>query len=259
MLNTPAMSRSCSLSCVETFHSLNDVVVYGKTQADHDKALRAVYQKFADINLTLNKSKCEFNKSSLSFFGFVFSKDRISPDPDKVHAIHNMNRPKSVPEVRSFLGMATYCAKFIPSFSDISQPLRELTKKNVQFRWTQQHKNSFKKIKQMLTSEATMAYFDPHTETELTTDASPVGLSAILSQRTPGQNDRQVVAYASRSPSDVERCYSQTEKEALAIVWAIEQLHLHHYRKQFTLYTDCKPVQMIYGNARPKPPVRIER
>ena len=110
----------------------------------------------------------------------------------------------------------------------------------------------------MLTSEATIAYFDPHKETELTTDASPVGLSAILSQRTPGQNDRQVVAYASRSLSDVGR-YSQTEKEALAIVWAIEQLHLHHYRKQFTLYTDCKPVQMIYGNARPKPPVRIER
>ena len=111
----------------------------------------------------------------------------------------------------------------------------------------------------MLTSEATMAYFDPCKETELTTDASPVGLSAILSQRTPGQNDRQVVAYASRSLSDVERRYSQTEKEALAIVWAIERLHLYLYGKQFTLYTDCKPVQMIFSNARSKPPARIER
>ena len=111
----------------------------------------------------------------------------------------------------------------------------------------------------MLTSEATMAYFDPCKETELTTDASPVGLSAILSQRMPGQNDRQVVAYASRSPSDVERRYSQTEKETLAIVWAIERLHLYLYGKQFTLYTDCKPVQMIFSNARSKPPARIER
>ena len=115
------------------FNISDDVIVYGKTQADHDKALRAVFQKFADINLTLNKSKCEFNKSSLSFFGFVFSKEGISPDPDKVRAIHNMSPPKSVPEVQSFLGMATYCAKFIPSFSDISQPLRELTRKNVRF------------------------------------------------------------------------------------------------------------------------------
>ena len=230
------------------FNISDDVIVYGKTQDDHDKALRAVFQKFADVNLTLNKSKCDFNKSSLSFFGFVFSQDGISPDPDKVRGIHNMSLPKSVPEVRSFLGMATYCAKFIPSFSDISQPLRELTKKNVQFRWTQQHENSFKKIKQMLTSETTMAYFDPNKETELTTDASPVGLSAILSQRTPGQNDRHVVAYASRSLSDVERRYSQTEKEALAIVWAVERLHLYLYGKQFTLLTDCKPAHRRYDS-----------
>jgi len=107
------------------FNISDDVIVYGKTQADHDKALRAVFQKFADIHLTLNK--CEFNKSSLSFFGFVFSKEGISPDPDKVRAIHNMSPPKSVPEVRSFLGMATYCAKFIPSFSDVSQPLSQLS------------------------------------------------------------------------------------------------------------------------------------
>ena len=83
----------------------------------------------------------------------------------------------------------------------------------------------------MLTSEATMAYFDPYKDTELTTDASLVGLSAIVSQRTPGQNNRQVIAYASRSLSDVERRYSQIEKEALAIVWAIERLHPLPLRK----------------------------
>ena len=104
-----------------------------------------------------------------------------------------------------------------------------------------------------------MAYFDPNKETELTTDASLVGLSAILSQRTPGQNDRHLVAYASRSLSHVEQHYSQTEKEALAIVWAVERLHLYLCGKQFTLYTDCKPVQMIFSNARSKPPARIER
>jgi len=103
-----------------------------------------------------------------------------------------------------------------------------------------------------------MAYFNPHKETELTTDASPVGQSVILSQRTPGQNNRQVVAYASRSLSDVERRYSQTGKEVLAIVWAIKWLHLYLHGKQFTLYTDCKSVQTIFSNARSKPPARIE-
>ncbi len=89
------------------FNISDDVVVFGKTQADHEKALKASFQKFADVNLTLNKSKCEFNKPSISFFGFVFSKDA---GPYKVHSIHNMSPPTSVPEVRSFLGMATYCS-----------------------------------------------------------------------------------------------------------------------------------------------------
>ena len=238
----------------------DDIIVFGKTQADHDEALRATFQKFSDNHLTLNKSKCKFNQSSISFFGFVFSTDGISPDPEKVQAIQNMTPPTSVSEVRSFLGMATYCAKFIPSFSDISYPLRELTKKNALFQWTPQHQASFeKKIKHILTSDATVAYFDPYKETELTTDASPVGLSAILCQRTPGQNDRRVIAYVSRALSDVERRYSQTEKEALAIVWAIERLHIYVYGKHFSLFTDCKPVQLIYGNAKSKPPARIER
>ena len=202
----------------------DDIIVYGKTQADHDEALKAVFRKLAGKNLTLNASKCEFNKPSLSFFGFIFSKDGISPDPQKVSSIHNMSPPTTVHAVRSFLGMATYCAKFIQSFSDISLPLRELTKKNVPFRWNQEQQGSFELIKKMLTSDTIMAYFDPCKDTELITDASPVGLSAILSQRTPGQDNNKIVAYISRSLSDVERRYSQTEKEALAIVWSIEKL-----------------------------------
>ena len=237
----------------------DDVIVFGVTQADHDKALKAVFQKFSEVGLTLNKSKCEFNKSSLTFFGFVFSAQGVSPDPKKVQSIHNASPPTSTSGVRSFLGMATYCAKFIPNFSDVSQPLRELTRKDTPFQWNREHEQSFQNIKDLLTSDAVMAYFDQTKETELITDASPYGLSAILSQKTPGQEDRKIVAYASRSLSDVEKRYSQTEKEALAIVWAIERLHLYLYGDHFTLYTDCKPVQLIFDNAKSKPPARIER
>ena len=112
-------------------------------------------------------------------------------------------------------------------------------------------------IKEQLTGDKVMAYFDQSKETELITDASPFGLSAILIQKTPGREDRKVVAYASLSLSDVESRYSQTEKEALAIVWAIERLHLYLFGNHFTLYTDCKPVQLIFYN--PKSPARIER
>ena len=101
----------------------NDIIVYGKTQEEHNTALHAVLQRFADSGLTLHPDKCELNKKSFTFFGFVFSADGISPDPEKVKAIHDARPPTSANEVRSFLGMVTYCAKFIPNFSDITKPL----------------------------------------------------------------------------------------------------------------------------------------
>lgn len=237
----------------------DDIIIFGKTQADHDEALRAVFQRFSLIGLTLNWDKCEFSQSQLTFFGFVFSGDGISPDPTKVDAIRNCPPPRSVKDVRSFLGMATYCAKFIPNFSDLSEPLRELTRKNVSFSWTSRHAQSFDAVKAALTSETVMAYFDKTKETELITDASPSGLSAILTQKVPGSDERHVVAYVSRALSDVERRYSQTEREALAIVWAIERLHIYLYGGHFKLITDCKPVELILTNPKSRPPARIER
>ena len=114
----------------------------------------------------------------------------------------NAKPPTTTSGVKSFLGMATYCAKFIPNFSDISEP----------------HKQSFNKIKELLTGAKVMVYIDPNKETELVTDASPSGLSAILMQSMPGKDDKRVVAYASRALTDVERRYSQTEREALGII-----------------------------------------
>ena len=242
-----------------TLNISDDVIIFGKTQADHDKALEAVFKKFADARLTLNKSKCEFNKSSITFFGFVFSSKGIAPDPTKVEAINSALPPTTTSGVRSFLGMATYCAKFIHNFSDVSEPLRKLTKKDQPFHWKAEHDQSFNTIKELLTSAEIMAYFDSSKETELLTDASPSGLSAILIQHTPGKEDRRVVAYASRALTAVERRYSQTEREALAIVWAVERLHLYLFGSHFKLLTDCKPVELILNNPKSKPPARIER
>lgn len=101
--------------------------------------------------------------------------------------------------------MVTYCAKFIPNFSELTEPLRELTRKNVPFCWTSRHAKSFNAVKAALTSTTVMAYFDQNKETELITDASPFGVSAILPQKVPGSEQRNVVAYISRSLSDVER------------------------------------------------------
>ena len=228
-------------------------------QQEHDNALEAVFNRFAKIGLTLNKKKCELSKNSLLFFGFVFSSTGVSPDPAKVKAIHEAQPPTSASGIRSFLSMATYCAKFIPNFSDITKPLRELIKKNTQFQWGDDQQQAFQRVKNLLTSDTVMAYFDNNKITELVTDASPWGLSAILSQHTSGHNDRKIVAFVSRSLSDVEQRYSQTEKEALAIVWAVERLHLYLCGGHFQLITDCKPVELILNNPKSKPPAQIQR
>ncbi|CAC5421578.1 unnamed protein product [Mytilus coruscus] len=98
-----------------------------------------------------------------------------------------------------------------------------------------------------------MAYFDPRKATVLIVDASPVGVGALLTQ------DGKVNAYASRALSDVEKRYSQTEREGLAIVWAIEHFHLYLYGHKFTLVTDHQPLEYIFNNPKSKPPARIQR
>ncbi len=162
----------------------NDIIIFGQTQADHDEALRVVFERFSQIGLALlNQDKCEFSQSQLTFFGSIFSREGVSPDPAKVEAIHKCSTPRSVKEVCSFLGMATYCAKFIPNFSDLTECLQELTRKNMHFSWTSWHAQSFNAVKAALISETVMAYFNENKETELVTDALPLGLSAILTQK----------------------------------------------------------------------------
>ena len=237
----------------------DDIIVFGKTSEDHNKSLLAVFNKLSQVGLTLNKGKCLFDQRSLPFFGFVFSDEGISPDLQKVSAIHSAPSPTSVSAFRSFLGMATYCAKVIPNFSHITEPLRALTKKNTIFQWTDKHERAFQDVKQALTSDTVVCYFDQSKDTELVTDASPYGLSAILSQKIPGTDDRKVISYISHSLSDVERRYSHTDREVLASVWAIERLNTYLYGGHFTLYTDCKPAELILNNPKSKPPARIER
>ena len=106
-----------------------------------------------------------------------------------------------------------------------------------------------------------MSYFDKNKQTFVTVDASPVGISAILSQKSKNSdmNSQKIIVYASRALSDTEKQYSQTEKEALAIIWAVEHFYLFIYGSEFTLVTDHKPLEIIYGQRTAKTSARIER
>ena len=237
----------------------DDILVFGKSHEEHDQNLRAVFQRLREKGLTLNKSKCEYSKDKLEFFGYVFSKDGIAPDPKKVEEVVNLSTPSTASEVRSLLGMTNYCSRFIPDYATKTEPLRKLTHKDQPWCWTTEHDRAVNQLKEALSSAPVTAYFDPEKETEISVDASPVGLAAILSQVDPQTEERHVITYASRSHTATEQRYSQTEREALAVVWVCVHLHLYVYGKPITVYTDHKPLVTIYGNPSSKPPARIER
>jgi hypothetical protein len=144
--------------------------------------LERLFIRLHERNLTLNKSKCEFNKDKLEFDGHIFGTQGISPDPKKVAAIKNAPVPKDVGEVRSFLAMTNYVGRFIPNYSTITEPLRRLTKQDTKWHWSTEQQRSFEKLKSELTTDRVMAYFDPNKDTVLIVDASPVGLAALLTQ-----------------------------------------------------------------------------
>ena len=169
----------------------------------------------------------------------MFSRNGISPCPKKIEAIKSLKPPTNVSELRSYLGMVTYCGQFSNDLATVTAPLRELTKKDIKFEWKESQQNAFDTIQAILSEKTTSSYFDLSKATKPIVDASPTGLAAILIQHTLNKNDE--TAYGSRSLTEVERRYSQTEREALAVVLGCEHFRLFLYGIHFTIYSDHKP------------------
>ena len=162
----------------------DDIIIFGSTRAEHDSNLDKCLQCLKAKGLRLNKSKCSFLNNTLSFFGQVFSKEGTRPDPKRVTDLLNAPQRTNSHEVRSFLGMANYSSKYIRDFATLTAPLGELTRKDVRFGWMPTHQEAFEKLKNALSSAPCMSYFDKNKQTFVTVDASPVGISAIPSQKS---------------------------------------------------------------------------
>ena len=237
----------------------DDIIVHGSNSDEHQVNLHKLLGRLESIGLTANLAKCEFNMNSIDFFGVNFSSKGISPSASRVKSFQEAKSPTSASEVRSLLAIANYSARFIKDFAKVVAPLRELTKINSQFEWLQEHENILIKLKAALTTNS-LAYFNPEWDTEIIADASPVGLGSVLIQSNPSNPElKQVIAFASRSLSVLEKKYSQVEKEALALVFSVEKFHQYVYGKRFKLYSDAKAIVFIYGNMTHKSPARIER
>ena len=237
-------------------NAADDMVVHGRDRAEHDDRLHGLLQRLAANGITVNKDKCQFRQTSVIFFGLHLSAHSVKPTAATVSAMRDARVPSNPSEVRSFLGTAGFSARFIPDFATTADPLRKLTHTGAKFVWGPGEQQAFDRLKDQVATAAALAYFDPAAPTQVIADASPVGLGAVLVQRHDGIH--RPIAYASRTLTPVERRYSQTEKEALGLVWACERFHHYIFGMPFELLTDHKPLEVIYS-ARSKPSARIER
>ena len=189
----------------------------GRTTEELLFRMKQTLQRLREKNLTINKDKCEFLKDEL--MGNKLSSVGISADQTKIKDIQSLQPPKSITELRSFLGMVTYCSKFILNFATLTSPLHELLKVNHKWTWTHIHGTTFNKLKELLLSNETLAYYNPCVPTKVVTDASPVGLGAVLSQEQTDGSWRPI-SYASRALTPVEQRYNQIrEEEPSHSVW----------------------------------------
>jgi transposase InsO family protein len=238
---------------------MDDILVHGKDQADHDVTLRRVLARLREAGLTLNAEKCLFSKTSLKFLGHIVDSEGVKPDPAKTAAIQKYPTPTNAHELRRLNGMLNQMARFIPDLATTNKPLRQLLKENREWMWGPPQEEAFKAIKEQLCSAQTMAHYDPGLRTVVSCDASNAGLGATLYQMQE-DGTRRPVCYASRSLSETESRYATIEKEALAAIWACKKFHQYILGLPFRLETDHKPlVPLLTNKDLDKVPIRVLR
>ena len=236
---------------------MDDIIIWGRTKDEHDKALEMKFSACIANNLKLNKSKCIIGVKELIFLGDLITAEGIKPDPAKISAIKNIPRPQSKQDVQRFLGMVTYLAKWVPELSEKSAPLRQLLNQKVQWDWAQPQEESWKLLKEMVSSYPVLQFYDPSLPTKISTDASKDGLGAVLLQ-LHGEMWKPV-SFASRALLDAEKNYAQIEKELLSIVYGCQRFHQFIHGASIQAETDHKPLENLFQKSLVDCPLRIQK
>ncbi|KAL0546403.1 hypothetical protein IC582_016311 [Cucumis melo] len=219
---------------------IDDILIYSKTEAEHEEHLRIVLQTLRDNKLYAKFSKCEFWLKQVSFLGHVVSKAGVSVDPAKIEAVTGWTRPSTVSEVRSFLGLAGYYRRFVENFSRIATPLTQLTRKGAPFVWSKACEDSFQNLKQKLVTAPILTVPDGSGSFVIYSDASKKGLGCVLMQQC------KVVAYASRQLKSHEQNYPTHDLELAAVVFALKIWRHYLYGEKIQISTDHKSLKYFF-------------
>ena len=219
----------------------DDILVYSKSLDEHVEHLRCVLDVLRNEKLYANFHKCNFCMEKVVFLGFVISGKGIEVDEEKVKAIKEWPTPKSITEVRSFHGLASFYRWFVKDFSTIIAPLIEIVKKNVGFHWGNDQENAFVVIKERLCSAPVLALPDFNKTFEIECDASRIGIGAVLMQ------DKRPIAFFSEKLGGAALSYPTYDKELYALVRALETWKHYLWSKEFVIHTDHESLKHLQG------------
>lgn len=225
------------------FLYLDDLVIFSKNFEEHLQHIEFVLQRLRDSGFTVNPDKTSFAATEISYLGYLVSESGVRVNPERVKSIVEYPIPRNLRQVRRFLGMCGFYARFIPHMSELSQPLNALKRKGCKFVWGEDQQNAFNSLKQSLVNPPVL--HSPKFEETfiLQTDASDRALGAVLQQRVEGH--LVPVAFASRLLTPCEQVLSTYAKEALGAIWACEKFSKFLEHNEFVLQTDNQALSWL--------------
>lgn len=232
------------------FVYLDDIIIATETFEQHLKIVEEIFVRLVKAGLTLSQEKCRFCLPELKYLGYVVNQRGLHVDPGKVKAIADISPPKTVSEVRRVIGMASWYRKFIPGFASLIAPMTALLHKKNPWCWTPECERSFKQLKDCLISAPVLSCPDFTMPFYVQTDASAYGIGAVLFQEH--SDGEHVICYLSRSLSRAEKNYSVTERECLAVIYAVEKLRCYLEGYKFTVLTDHHSLVWLNNMKEPK-------
>ena len=240
------------------FSIADDIIIYGagdtveEANVDHDRKFETLLQRCRAKGIKLNQEKLKFKQAEIPYLGHLVTKDGLKPDPGKVEAVKKMPKPDDATAVRRFCGFITYLARFLPRLSEVLEPLRQLTRKDAEWKWTEDHDKAFYQTKQLVVEATVLKFYDLKKELTIQCDASEEVIGVALLQ------DGQPIAFASRALNKAETRYAQIEKEMLAVVYAVEKFNQYTYGRHVNIESDHKPLQAITKKPLHSAPKRLQ-
>jgi len=222
---------------------VDDLNVHSGSWVEHLQHLDMVLCKLREVNFKLNSKKCYFATKSIAFLGHVVSENGTRPDPGKIEAVLHFPQPRTVTNIRSFLGLTGYYRKYIKGYARLATPLFELTRKDVDFLWDAGCQQAFQALRMALVEAPILIRPDFKRSFCLDVNWSPKGVRAILSQRE-GKLEK-VVAYASKSLTVAQKKFHPMEGECYALIWGVMHFRQYLYRNHFILRTNHKPLEWL--------------